>query len=825
MASVSAPSSLCDFCGDAIHSTNSGNRKTSSKYCSNACRQRAYRRRLKGDGMNTSDSAGLPERLSSFVGRTEELVELGRLLRTTRVLTLTGPAGVGKTRLAVELAALEHRGGRSEAVLVELGAVLRGEAARQRIAAAAGGVGDPTASLTDPQAARLAAGGDLLLVLDNCEHVLDDCGLVLGELLSRQPGLRVLATSREPLRLPGETVYPVGGLGLPDPDADGSFTDSLRSDAVRLFVDRARAVAPEFQLTEDNAARIGTICARLDGLPLALELAARLVRALPLAEIHDRLDDRLSLLTNGWRTADPRHQSLRAALEWGYELLTPVEQSLFRALSVLPGGFGPDAAAAVAADDGIPTVTALELLAGLAAKSLITPCHDRAGSTRFRMLESVQCYGHERLLAEGEATRTYGRLVGWLTGLATPVQETAFAPLHTVRRMARERDNLTHALEWLSESDDERQLLLAGALAVVGIHRGTPADTLVLLSGALERTDPASRHRGNALGVAALLAGWRGDPEEAVHMARQGVALARQARQTHLLGRALLVLSIVKELHGDESAVEDLRECLELGRGLDDGLMTALCLNLLARQLLGQGDLEQAAELVGQALPVLMAEGTPALRRMVLHTTGILALTRGDLPTAEARFTECLDNTCHLDGAACSLEGLAVAAVRAGNFERGLRLFAAAETIGEPEPFVLTLLWRRGVEEARATALDALPRSKADAAIEAGREMEPRRAVEYALRVRREPAATAGGGGDPLSRREWDVIDLVAKGLTNRQIAARLYLSVRTVETHIRNIRTTLGLRSRAHVAAWAARRDRAVITSARPAGRRAVMA
>ncbi|MGW4079220.1 ATP-binding protein, partial [Streptomyces asiaticus] len=341
--------------------------------------------------MDTALGGGPLTQLSSLVGRTDELVELARLLDGVRLLTLTGPAGVGKSRLALELIGQELRRKRRDVSVVRLGTCTEPDEIRRQVLAA---LGEPPGT-TPPSVATTSEGSedtgrDQLLLVDDCEHVLDSCGELLTELLPGRPRLRVLATSRESLQLPGETVFPVAGLALPDTGSDAG-TDTvlnacLRSDAVALFVDRARTVVPCFQLTHDNAEHLGEICARLDGLPLPIEMAARLIRVFPPAEIVTRLEDRLALLTNGWRLADDRHQSLRASLEWSYALLNPQEQALLRRLSVLPGDFGPDTAAAVASDLPDPAAAIPRLLIGLEAKSVITALTDTGGPTRFRLL-------------------------------------------------------------------------------------------------------------------------------------------------------------------------------------------------------------------------------------------------------------------------------------------------------------------------------------------------------------------------------------------------------------------------------------------------------
>jgi predicted ATPase/DNA-binding CsgD family transcriptional regulator len=780
------------------------------RYCSNSCRQSDYRSRVKASGLLTQ--------LSSFVGRTCEVVELGRLMRTARLLTLTGPPGVGKTRLAVELAEKAQRGGRCETVLVELGSLTRNDSVRQRITAALGLVGETGA----PTAAGQTSAGHRLLVLDNCEHLIDECGLFLSELLPRHPNLRILVTSRESLRLPGEVVYPVTGLTLPDLDGESLIAGHLRSPAVRLFIDRARAVVPDYQLTEENAEHIGAICARLDGLPLPIELAAQLVRVFPLAEIHDRLIDRLSLPTGGWRTADQRHQSWRGALAWSYELLTPAEQLLFRRLSVLPGGFESDAVIALAADENVTASAALAMLAGLEAKSLIIPSSDRrSGSARFRMLGSIRCFGHERLLAEGEAAWTYDRVADWLTEIARPLLDTAVVPPHTLERLRRERDNLGQVLQWLSTGSDERQFLLAGALVMVEMPGGSQEATCRAALRKSDGTDPHSKYRSIALEGAAVLAGRLGDHDEALSLAQEAVDLERQNGLGPLFCRLLLLLSNVREMHGDQNAdLADVQQCLGISRCLADELMAAVCMSNLAGHLLSRGALTQAAHLIDESLPLLRAKASSGLLCAVLHTAGALALEQNDLPAAERYFTESLQSTTDdPNGTAHAIEGLAIAAVRASHFEGGLRLIAAAETMSasavRARPW-----WRERVGAARAAASQAVPTARADAALAYGRALR-HQAVACALGLPGTPSAQVDGS-DLLSQREWEAMALVVEGLTNRQIATRMYLSVRTVETHIRNIRNTLGLRSRSHVAAWAAQQKLSATTFVKPIRRTA---
>ncbi|MGW7690664.1 ATP-binding protein [Streptomyces asiaticus] len=542
--------------------------------------------------MDTALGGGPLTQLSSLVGRTDELVELARLLHGVRLLTLTGPAGVGKSRLALELVGQEVRGKRRVASVVRLGSRTEPDEIRRQVLAALG----ETPGATPPSVAAASdgtesSGRDLLLLLDDCEHVLDSCGRLLTELLPSRPRLRVLATSRESLQLPGETVFPVAGLALPDAGSDTVLNACLRSDAVTLFVDRARAVVPGFRLTHDNAVHVGKICARLDGLPLPIEMAARLIRVFPPAEIVTRLEDRLALLTSGWRLADDRHQSLRASLEWGYALLSPEEQALLRRLSVLSGDFGPDAAAAVASDLPGPDAAIPRLLIGLAAKSVITPMADTGGPTRFRLLESMRCFGHDRLIAEGEETGAYERLVSWLTAMCLPLHGEAVVPSATLDRLAKERTHLTHALHRLQTGTDERQLLLASALAAVETADGRVTGTAGLVAQALDRAAPDSVYRAVALAAAAALAARDADDDSALRHADEAVELEHARDRPELLARLLLLRGTIQHLRGEPTAsLTDLREALAIGARLRHDTLSALCLSIIAQYQVANGE-------------------------------------------------------------------------------------------------------------------------------------------------------------------------------------------------------------------------------------------
>lgn len=387
----------CALCDGTMPPATSEQRRS---YCSNACRQRAYRRRATVSTttpptrQNLRVLSNLPAARDTFIGRQQELSKLDQLLRRHRLVTLVGSAGAGKTRLALEAAGRLRRGRTDRVLLVALGEIT---ASRDVVPALADALG-VAAESDEPLRATVVEtlkNMKAVVVLDNCEHLLDTCAELTDMLLNRCPGVRVLATSREALWITGEVSFHVEGLPVPSTDRDLVTTAAPRSEAVKLFVDRARERKPDFRLTLDNIAAVALLCARLEGMPLAIELAARWVQVLPVADICDRMDEPLELLTLGCRKSPSRQSSLREAIDWSYQLLQPDEQFALRRLSVFDGGFDLTAATEVCSSER-SAEPVLDVLSRLQAKSLLTAV---PGTTRFRQLESVRLHAREKLLA------------------------------------------------------------------------------------------------------------------------------------------------------------------------------------------------------------------------------------------------------------------------------------------------------------------------------------------------------------------------------------------------------------------------------------------
>jgi len=815
------PAGHCEFCGVELLGRNGpgGRSGRPARFCSNACRQRAYRRRAANGGLGiplaglppttVSTDGNLTPALDRLIGREHEIADLEGMLRGARMLSLLGPGGAGKTRLALELGARARTQYPGGVWLVELASLTSGALLAQHLAATLRVRERPGQAVLDTLAETLGSARTMV-VLDNCEHLVEASARLTESLLRRCPGLTVVATSRESLELPGEVIYRLGELTLPRLSPAAGRGELLSSAAVRLFVERARAVVPDFQLTKENAPDVAGVCVRLDGNPLAIELAARRVRLLSVNEILDRLGDRFQLLTGGSRTASSRHRDLRTAIEWSFDLLDPDEQAGFRQLSVLAGGFTVDGAAAVCAGDGVPAGAVLDLLASLEAKSLIVA---EPGAGRFRHLESIRLYAREQLAASGEDGATYDRLVRWLLRLAEPIiGDRVSRSFEEIEPLDAERDNLLHALEWTVRVADQRQVLLAAALGRCWRQRGYATEGRRLLRDALAAAGPTYPGRGAALAHAAWLATMQGDYTEAQAFVDEALRLEDPARSPRRYVRVLSAASSVQAARGDLTAAYETRlRCLELVRPLGQPLDTAVCVQNVAWNAVQLGRLAEARALMDECLATYRQHAHEALPPEWLHTAGMLALGDGDTGTAETRLREGLrgrpirpDTGLPTSIALVTIESLVIVAARRGDPLRALRLAAAVAALRQHQRSQPDAALRQQLDEAVADARAAVGGTRASAAERAGERLDAERTVAYALDdLWRGPGQPADGTA-VLTQREQSVAALVAEGLTNREIAGRLRIAERTVESHLEHIRAKLDLRSRAQVAGWA---------------------
>jgi predicted ATPase len=536
---------------------------------------------------------GLPLDASSFVGREHELRELRALLSGTRLLTLTGTGGAGKTRLALELARRAEPSYREGAALVELAAVRDGRLVVDAVAAALDVRALPGGGLADA-IAELLASRSLLVVLDNCEHVLAACAALVDRLLRAAPRLAIVATSREPLRLAAEIVFRVPSLALPDPDVGLEPAGLLRYEAVQLFIERAAAAAPEFELDAESAADVARICFRLDGLPLALELAAGRLGALGSASLAERLDDRFRLLRAGSRAAPTRQQTLEATLTWSHDLLATDERVLLRRLAVFAGGFGLDAAEQVCTGKGPEVGEVADVLSRLVDKSLVAA--DRPGrERRYRLLETVRLYAKARLEEAQEAERFASSHAEWALALAERERDS--------RRLDRETANLRVALHTLLASAPVDALHMCVALWLFWLRRIDLEEGHRRFVEALAATPQRTSLRAEALLAAAALCLRGGRLALGDEHAHESLAIAREHGNAKLQWRALHFLG-ASAIAGDElhSAIVWFERALGVARREGLAAAEALCVYCTGVAHFSRGDLVRAEELVADSV-------------------------------------------------------------------------------------------------------------------------------------------------------------------------------------------------------------------------------
>ncbi len=722
----------------------------------------------------------LPIQLTSFIGRKEDMLEVKRLLATARVVTLLGSGGAGKTRLALQVAADVLETHPDGVWLVELAPITDPALVPQTVAAALG-LREPARQATEALLDFLEPKS-VLLVMDNCEHVLSASADLCARLLRRCPKLRVLATSREPLSVAGEASYRVPSLSLPDPQQSASPETITQYTAVRLFVERAVLYQPGFVLTSANVKAIAELCRRLDGIPLALELAAARVRVLSVEQIASRLDDRFRLLTGGARTALPHHQTLRAAIDWSHDMLADDERALFRRLSVFVGGFTLDAAEGVCADGGIDPTVILDLLSRLADKSLIAVDVGSGAEARYRLLETMRQYALDRLVESGEAAAVRTRHRDFFLTFAERAEPQFQGPDQKIwlDRVEVELDNLRAALEWcrIDPEGSEAGLRLAGALWWFCEVRGYWTEARQWLKDTLSRGEPsASAARIKALNAAAGLALRQGDRKETAALAEQALALSRQSgdkrgaasclvllgihacslenyKQAEALGGeglnlsqevgdnwgsawARMILGLVAREQGDlDKATALLEQSLVQIRALRHEWGTGMILTNLGMISRDRGEFQRATALLDEALAVFQQLGDKGFTAYTQLNLGAMASAMGDHRRAEALYKACLIIRRELQekrGIATCLAALGCCAAGLGQFTRAAVLFGAAEALRDATGASLPPYFRTEYERRVAITTRELGEAAFRTAWADGRKMSLDQAIDFAL--------------------------------------------------------------------------------------------
>ncbi len=623
----------------------------------------------------------LPESSTSFVGRERELAEIKQRLPATRMLTLTGTGGIGKTRLALQAAAEVHDAYRDGVWFVDL-APLRDAAlvpsALAQVLRLKEAAGQPLLTTL----CNHLRTKQILLILDNCEHMLDACAQLAEALLRETAQVTLIATSREPLHLKCERVHPLSALPLPDPKGDAQSI--ARSDAVQLFVERARQQRPHFDLREERARAVALICVRLDGIPLALELAAARVAVLPVEEIVRLLDQRFRLLTSGGREL-PRHQTLRAMIDWSYELLDGAEKVLFARLSVFAGGWTLKAASEVCSGESIAKDDVVYVLIRLIEQSLVVADDD---GDRYRMLETVREYAREKLVISGGANAVRERHRNFFLALAVNAEPNLAGPEQAtwLQRLEDERDNLRSALEYclVAASGSDAGLRLCSALHWFWIMRGYRAEGLdwcVRVLG-IEGSDKRAPERAMALQAAGILAYHLGDFPAARAYHEDSLAIARELSDQKGMARAAISLGNLRSFQGDHAAAKVLcEEALAISRNLGDPWLTQQSLNGLANVAGNMGAHSMAQSLYEESLAIARERADRVRIAILLNNLGYSKFQQGEYSAARALHEESLAIRRELKdpgGIAYSLSGLGDVALQHGDYSAAGAFFKDA---------------------------------------------------------------------------------------------------------------------------------------------------
>jgi predicted ATPase/class 3 adenylate cyclase/DNA-binding CsgD family transcriptional regulator len=766
--------------------------------------------------LNTQPN-NLPLQPTPFLAREREVDQVAALLRQDDVhlLTLTGPGGVGKTRLALQAAAEVIDDFPDGVFFVPLAPLSDPELVAGTIATVLDVRAEPGRSLVDALTAYLSTRR-VLLVLDNFEHVAEAAPTV-AELLGAVERLSVLTTSRAPLHLRAEREYPVPPLGLPHRQPPPTMEQLSQFDSVRLFIERARAVKPDFAVDNENAPAISEICWRLDGLPLAIELAAARVKMLPPTSMLKRLERRLPMLMGGPRDLPARQQTLRNTIAWSHDLLSPTEQALFRRMAVFAGGCTFEAAETVANAAG-----AFDLFDGLDSlvdENLVRQAAGPDGDPRYYMLETIREFAWEQLNESGETQEAREAHAAWCLALVErwPVLTRYRFEEEQIELLEAEHDNLRAALTWFEEQQDwERALRLAAAMGAFWFGRAYLTEGLDWYQRLLAHRDEVPPTLvAESLRWAAGLALFRGELAFAETALADALGAVPDTREDAGRSWTLFLQGLLAELTGDdETAASRYHETVEMAQDYGDIAASTMALICLGDCAYRRGDLDQAAALTSEAAAIARREHLRFFLVFALTTAGYVALARDDLAGSIRVFDEALPHISRLSNTfytADTIAGVASVALAAGQPERAARLLGAVDGICERTG--LTVLGH-DAQQRHTTALlrDALSAEAFAAAWEQGRAMRLEVAVAEAMTLPvlpdlpDIPDARPGTGPFGLTQREHEVLTLMCQHLTNKEIAEALFVGPRTIQTHTITIFTKLGVDNRRDAAALAAR-------------------
>lgn len=754
----------------------------------------------------------LPSDITSFVGRRREVTQARALISRNRLVTFTGVGGVGKTRLSARVGH-DLRSAFSDGVwLVELAEVedqaLVAHAAITELGWADHSNEEPLLALT-----RYLVNKKVLLILDNCEHLLEAVSDMAFNILRECPDVHILATSREPLGITGEWTLPVPPLSVPSFDGSEKPDNLVQYESVSLFVERASAGSPAFALNDENAALICKMCQEMEGIPLAIELAAVRVRSLPLEHIVSRLSDRFNLLTSSSSTAPTRQQTLHASVEWSYDLCSSQEQLLWQRLSVFSGGFELDAAEAICSSDDLPAHTIADRVASLLDKSVLT--RDGRGS-RYRMLETLREFGLDRLRSNASYAALKAQHRDWFQTLAgeSHTRWISIDQVAALRRLRHEHANLRTAFNYSISEDEgvESALLIASDLEHYWLTRGRLTEGRQWLDQALSQVSSLVPARASALRVNAYLATLQGYAELAQDMLEEAKSIALVTDNPAEVAYIDMVVGICALSKGlVDEAMASLYRALDQFRVLDERTGQAYALVTIATAAVVVGDLDLAARCHEKCMELTVEQGELHLRAFSLWARGLVALRTGELELAVELERESLRLKHRLGdnfGIAVCIESLAWAAVSRGRYEHAAKLIGAAEQFWGPMSMTVGAISGLDTfrEEYERELRTALGEEAFRSAQQAGARFDQEQTFNYAQDdVGPDQVLNEGLSLPPLTKRESEIAELIGAGLTNRQIAAKLLISQRTAETHVEHILSKLSFNSRVQIASWVA--------------------
>ena len=760
-------------------------------------------------------SGNVPFTATSFIGRRQQRKEIRDRLAGGRLVSLIGPGGVGKTRLALQVADELNRLFKDGVYFVELASISDGGDVPAAIIHALGIVDQSNRDATG-KVIEYIRDREILLILDNCEHILPEAAEMVAEILRNAPSARILVTTRTSLTVTEEIIYPVPPLTVPD-DAELVSVEALpQFESIRLLQERAEASCPGFTLNENNAAAAARLCIQLEGIPLAIELAVARMRILSLDQILERLTDRFGLLTIGSRSAAPRQQTLRSLIDWSFDLCTEPERNLWARLSVFAGSFDLTSAEGVcgngyADSSGHPTPT-LDLLSSLVNQSILD-VEGHEPSMRFRMLETIRAYGAEILALTGQSQKFHSRHRQYFLDVVKGLERSWCGPdqAASVEWMRVERENLRAAFETASPGDNY-QLELIAALRYRWYADGRIAEGRRWADEALDAPDgdrASTPARAEALWVAARVCLLQGDHEMAARRLDECEAAAMRLHLAEAAAQCRGLRGLAAQLRGDlgeaetqfEAALRELADVGETAEWLMASFEYAVVLSLGGRSA-------DALAVSTSALAVCRHRDERWASSYLKWSQGLDHWLQSDFPAARATALDALRDHRAFDpslGTALMIELLAWIAGSTGQLERAAQLIGASRS-----------LWRRTGTELVAFGpeltsyhstccsqleQDMSPRALSTA-LQAGAKRSPTGIIAYALEER---AAESIADDKPpaLTGRQQEIAALISKGLTSRQIAAALVISVRTVESHIDNIMTRLGFVSRSQIASW----------------------